>query len=127
MREYEDYIRQEEENNYAACIAAAEHAGLTAAQAVECEYGEYKCEHCPWAAEPHKCRHCGTKLKFSYWHITENDPMDGYDAYYCDICDKWASEKCSDETCEFCAARPLRPSDVLKERVKDEVTTLFEV
>lgn len=33
-----------------------------------------------------------------------------YDAYYCGPCDEWAEEKCGNETCEFCAWRPERPS-----------------
>jgi len=34
---------------------------------------------------------------------------DKYDAYYCKVCNKWAEDKCSDPTCEYCTTRPDQP------------------
>ena len=39
---------------------------------------------------------CGAKKSYS----------DEYDAYYCNSCQQWLEDKCSDPTCEFCANRP---------------------
>ena len=36
-----------------------------------------------------------------------------FDAYFCDPCDEWASNKCSDTQCSQCDRRPKRPSHVL--------------
>jgi len=35
-----------------------------------------------------------------------------YDAYYCELCNKWMEEKCDDENCEFCSSRPNKPSQM---------------
>jgi len=34
-----------------------------------------------------------------------------HDVYYCHPCNKWLEEKCDDEECEYCRARPPKPSD----------------
>jgi hypothetical protein len=34
------------------------------------------------------------------------------DAYACLACDVWLEDPCNDPTCEFCAKRPGRPSDI---------------
>lgn len=36
---------------------------------------------------------------------------DEHDAQYCQSCDEWREEVCSDPTCEYCLARPKKPSD----------------
>lgn len=41
----------QEADNWGACFAAAEKAGLTQAQAKDCEEGHRKCPLCPWANE----------------------------------------------------------------------------
>lgn len=35
-----------------------------------------------------------------------------HDAYFCKECDIWIEPRCSDLTCEYCNARPPKPSDV---------------
>lgn len=35
---------------------------------------------------------------------------DEYDAYYCELCNKWTEDKCDDPTCEFCTKRPSFPN-----------------
>jgi hypothetical protein len=50
-----------------------------------------------------KCPVCGAQGKYSYYD-------DGYDAYYCEPCNKWIDEKCSDPECEWCSKRPERPN-----------------
>lgn len=32
-----------------------------------------------------------------------------YDAYYCNECNIWLEPKCTDEGCQFCKNRPVRP------------------
>lgn len=32
-----------------------------------------------------------------------------YDCYYCDSCNIWSEDKCSDDDCDYCAARPDKP------------------
>lgn len=34
-----------------------------------------------------------------------------FDAYYDDETDEWLESKCDDLTCEYCAARPEKPSE----------------
>lgn len=38
-----------------------------------------------------------------------------YDAEYCRACDKWLVSTCinDDDSCEFCANRPIRPSEAI--------------
>ena len=33
-----------------------------------------------------------------------------YDAYYCELCNKWLEVACNDPNCEYCAERPEKPS-----------------
>jgi len=35
-----------------------------------------------------------------------------YDVYFCLVCDLWLEGKCKDPDCEFCTARPDKPSEV---------------
>ena len=35
-----------------------------------------------------------------------------FDAYYCERCDVWKEDRCSDPDCEFCKGRPEKPSEV---------------
>lgn len=34
-----------------------------------------------------------------------------FDAYYDDETDEWLESKCDDPTCEYCGARPEKPSE----------------
>jgi len=43
---------------------------------------------------------CGALLDYSHT----------YDAEFCRGCDRWCESACRDPACEFCAARPTRPS-----------------
>ena len=107
--EWEDYTRQEEEYNESACKTAAQAAGHSDIEADSCDIGELKCPLCPWRI----CPECGSKRKYSYIVSTDN-PIDGYDADYCEVCNIWLEPKCSDADCEFCSVRPERPLDLLK-------------
>lgn len=44
---------------------------------------------------------------------------DKYDAYFCDFCNKWLEEKCTDPECDYCTKRPNTPS-------RDEMKKLSE-
>ena len=50
------------------------------------------------------CLRCGSKIKLS----------DIFDAEFCDRCDEWLIDKCSDPNCEFCSQRPDKPSQAEK-------------
>jgi hypothetical protein len=49
---------------------------------------------------PNYCK-CGYKRKYS----------EEYDAYYCELCNKWLEDKCDDAGCEFCKDRPKKPNE----------------
>jgi hypothetical protein len=49
-----------------------------------------------------KCPTCGSEKQYS----------NRYDAYYCELCNKWLEEPCTDSTCEFCSIRPAKPSQI---------------
>lgn len=49
-----------------------------------------------------KCTSCGGNTERNEKH----------DAYHCKACDQWSEKVCSDSTCEFCAGRPEKPSEV---------------
>ena len=34
-----------------------------------------------------------------------------YDCYYCDHCNIWLEDICTDRDCEFCKDRPLTPKE----------------
>jgi hypothetical protein len=34
-----------------------------------------------------------------------------YDCYYCDTCNIWLEDICTDRDCEFCKDRPLTPKE----------------
>lgn len=34
-----------------------------------------------------------------------------YDTYYCENCNKWLEDTCSDRNCYFCNNRPLFPNE----------------
>jgi len=53
----------------------------------------------------HRCDRCKTPLFCS-------DPLD---AWWCPRCDRWAESTCGDAACSACAARPLRPSMMLRQ------------
>lgn len=37
-----------------------------------------------------------------------------YDSQFCATCDEWREAACSDPTCDYCLARPEKPSDYHK-------------
>jgi hypothetical protein len=37
-----------------------------------------------------------------------------YDSYYCDHCNMWIEDICTDRDCEFCKHRPERPNEESK-------------
>jgi hypothetical protein len=43
---------------------------------------------------------CGSERQYS----------NRYDAYYCELCNKWIDDKCTNPECEFCSKRPDKPS-----------------
>ena len=47
----------------------------------------------------HKCTQCDKVRLHSY----------RYDAYYCEICLIWLSDKCDNKECIFCSDRPEKP------------------
>jgi len=34
-----------------------------------------------------------------------------YDSYYCDTCNKWLEDICTDRECLFCKTRPATPKE----------------
>lgn len=52
----------------------------------------------------YKCSVCGSET--STYNLT-------HDAYYCEKCDTWLEEKCSDLECTFCRNRPAKPSQLI--------------
>jgi hypothetical protein len=49
---------------------------------------------------------------------SERQYSEKYDAHFCELCNKWLEDKCSDPGCFFCAERPEKPS-----MVRNETTT----
>ena len=47
-----------------------------------------------------------------------------HDAYYCRECYAWLERNCGEETCEYCASRPLANEDA-KQEDEDIETSLF--
>lgn len=54
-----------------------------------------------WVELPDHCPDCLEKLTYN----------DEYDSIYCSTCDDWRDIPCQDPTCEYCQARPEKPSD----------------
>ncbi len=48
------------------------------------------------------CNKCGKEAVYS----------EEYDAYYCDVCDAWLEDVCTDYECNYCNGRPENPSHV---------------
>lgn len=48
------------------------------------------------------CSNCTSERQYS----------NKYDAYYCELCNIWLEEKCSDPECQYCPTRPEKPSQV---------------
>ena len=46
------------------------------------------------------CQVCNSEVQYSV----------RYDAHYCELCNAWLEEKCTEPDCEYCAARPDKPS-----------------
>ena len=49
------------------------------------------------------CRDCESEVQYNA----------EYDAYYCELCNKWLEGTCNDSNCEYCATRPDKPSQCL--------------
>ena len=49
------------------------------------------------------CESCGSERQYN----------NKYDVYYCELCNKWLEDKCSDQDCKFCAERPEKPSQII--------------
>lgn len=49
------------------------------------------------------CEQCGSERQYS----------NKYDAYYCELCNKWLEETCDDVECDFCPTRPEKPSQII--------------
>ena len=49
------------------------------------------------------CPSCGGEKQYS----------NKYDAYYCELCNKWLEDRCADTECELCISRPNKPSQIL--------------
>ena len=49
-----------------------------------------------------QCQQCKNKVEYN----TQ------YDAYYCQSCDNWLEDTCSDSECEFCSQRPAHPNQI---------------
>ena len=54
---------------------------------------------------PRFCPTCSSERQYDEKH----------DAYYCELCNVWLEEKCTDATCKFCTTRPEKPSQVIYE------------
>ncbi len=50
----------------------------------------------------YKCPVCESEKQYS----------NKYDAYFCELCNKWLEEPCKDPECQFCTTRPEKPSQV---------------
>ena len=48
------------------------------------------------------CSKCRSETKYS----------NKYDAYYCELCNKWLENTCSDPECTYCQTRPEKPSQM---------------
>lgn len=55
------------------------------------------------------CSACGSEKTYS----------SKYDAYYCELCNIWLEQKCSDTTCHFCTTRPEKPSQIYGSETKN--------
>ena len=34
-----------------------------------------------------------------------------YDSYYCESCNEWLENSCTDSNCKFCKQRPEKPNE----------------
>jgi transcription initiation factor TFIIIB Brf1 subunit/transcription initiation factor TFIIB len=55
------------------------------------------------------CPTCGSEKSYS----------NKYDAYFCELCNVWLEEKCTDSGCEFCAIRPNKPSRLEMKKISE--------
>lgn len=55
-----------------------------------------------WTDTSNQCPECSGPLKFN----------DEYDSKYCISCNEWQESSCEDPTCDYCSARPNKPSDL---------------
>lgn len=51
------------------------------------------------------CPACNSERQYAY----------KYDAFYCELCNMWLEDKCTDPECEYCTTRPEKPSQVIHE------------
>ena len=49
-----------------------------------------------------KCTKCGTTKSHSK----------KFDSYYCESCNEWLEDICTDRDCVFCKQRPFKPNEV---------------
>jgi hypothetical protein len=49
------------------------------------------------------CKNCGSEIQYN----------NQYDAYFCELCNKWLEESCGNPTCDYCNERPEKPSQIL--------------
>ncbi|CAM3092393.1 hypothetical protein FITA111629_03065 [Filibacter tadaridae] len=56
---------------------------------------------CEWSELPNHCKKCLDPLDYN----------DEFDSVFCPSCNEWREASCSDPTCEYCLARPAKPSD----------------
>jgi hypothetical protein len=47
------------------------------------------------------CPKCDTTVSYS----------EEYDTHYCESCNEWLEDICTDRDCEFCNSRPAKPND----------------
>ncbi|WP_186669436.1 hypothetical protein [Sporosarcina sp. BP05] len=50
---------------------------------------------------PNHCKICLDQLDYN----------DEHDSVFCQSCDEWREGSCGDPTCEYCLARPAKPSN----------------
>lgn len=53
-----------------------------------------------WSEMADHCIHCMQSLVYN----------EEFDSVYCPSCDEWREEACDEEECDFCRARPAKPS-----------------
>ena len=54
--------------------------------------------------EGRRCSGCSSEVQYS----------NRYDSYFCELCNQWLEQSCTDPNCEFCSSRPKKPSQCLE-------------
>ncbi len=47
---------------------------------------------------------------------------DKHDAHYCKFCNVWLEKDCKSKTCNYCKDRPEKPSDVISQHNKQDIS-----